>query len=489
MARTHVLALDLGTSRIKAAVVDESLRVLTSASASHPTISSEAGMAEQRSEDWLAGIRASVAGALGNVASTITIDAVVLTAQIPTLVAVSAAGRPLGNAVTWQDSRADDLVASLLSPAQRRRLYEISGAPIDGRYVIPMHLRRLAREGYSPAAILSAKDYLFLALTGELVTDPSTASGFGNFDLATGDWSDHLTSQWGVSKGLLPRVEDPGYHVALSASGAELLGGVAAGTPVFVGAADSVCAHHFVDAHFDRPISVIDGSSTVILATLSSTRALAREILITPLVDPSRRGVELDLLATGSSIAWLANLLDVHPGEVERLALSHANPTRSDAVFYPYLAGGEQGALWRNDVSGMITHVSLATTREDLALALFEGIAFETVRCIRLLEDIDHFDAVVSLAGSTSGLLGAAIVGAVVDLPVVAFRQHSPSLLGAALIGVDALGALDTPLQPLTPDAVPVLAGDYDGSLADKLSAYLAGAPATMDPLHLEAGS
>ncbi|HSN02240.1 MAG TPA: FGGY-family carbohydrate kinase, partial [Acidimicrobiales bacterium] len=233
--------------------------------------------------------------------------------------------------------------------------------------------------------------------------------------------------------------------------------------------------------------SVIDGSSTVILASLSSTRALDHEILITPLVDPSRRGVELDLLATGSSIAWLANLLHLNAGEVERLALSHADPARSDAVFYPYLAGGEQGALWRDDVSGTINHVSLATTREDLALALYEGIAFETARCIRLLERIDHYDTVVSLAGSTSGLLGAAIVGAVVDLPVVAFRQHSPSLLGAALIGVDALGALDAPLAPLTPDVAPRLAGDYEGSLADKLSTYLAGAPATMDSLNLEA--
>ncbi len=112
------------------------------------------------------------------------LDAIVLTAQMPTLVEVNARGQISGRAVTWQDSRADKLVTERLSRDDRRRIYEIAGTPVDGRYLVPMYLRRRLTRMPEPAKILSAKDYLFYVLTGEMWTDPSTASGFGNYDLS-----------------------------------------------------------------------------------------------------------------------------------------------------------------------------------------------------------------------------------------------------------------------------------------------------------------
>lgn len=478
MASTHVLALDLGTSRVKVAVVDETLRVVASASASHHTLTLEAGMAEQSPAHWLEGIRAATTQTLTALEERAAIAAVVLTAQMPTLVALSATGAPLGNAVTWQDARSDHLVTSRLSPRERRDLYDIAGTPIDGRYIIPMHLRRSDEENYDPVAILSAKDYLYFVLTGELVTDPSTASGFGNFDLAGGDWSRELTELWGVPAHLLPAVVDPGHRAPLVAGGVDLLGGVAAGTPVLVGAADSVCAHHFVASHFERPISVIDGSSSVILASLTSPGVtFDREILLTPLVEPEGRGAELDLLATGSSLAWLSRLLDVTPAQLEQFALTHPDPAHNAAFFYPYLAGGEQGALWRSDISGSMSHLSLATTRGDLALALFEGIAFETARCVNLLGEVERFETIVSLSGSSSRLVGAAILGAVLETPVVPLTRHSPSLLGAALVALAAL-RVTISRADVPADSSPALSDDYRSALSEKFTAYLASAPA-----------
>jgi xylulokinase len=481
MASTHVLALDLGTSRIKVAVVDETLRVIASASASHSTITHVAGMAEQSPFDWLEGIRSATSETLGALASPVTIEAVVLTAQMPTLVTLSSLGTPLGNAVTWQDARSDDLVLSRLSPSERRRVYDVAGTPIDGRYIIPMHLRRRETDTDDAAMLLSAKDYLYFVLTGELVTDPSTASGFGAFDLATLSWSRELTQLWAISPDVLPPIVDPRHHAGLSTSGADLLGGVAPGTPVVVGAADSVCAHHFVTTYFDNPISVIDGSSSVILASLTSSVAPNRELLLTPLVTPSECGAELDLLATGSSLAWLARLLDVAPGDLELLALSHPHPALSPTLFFPYLAGGEQGAIWRGDVTGSVTHLSLGTSRADLASALFEGIAFETARCVRLLEDLGRYDTVVAITGTSSHLVGAAILDAVLATRVVPLSRHSPSLLGAALVGLAAIGATITRVDVVA-GTIPALSDDYRAALVAKFATYLENAPAPNSP-------
>ena len=81
------------------------------------------------------------------------------------------------------------------SPAPRET-YELTGQPLDGRYLLPMFawMQRHdpARASRGRRSCSSAKDYLFFWLTGELLTDPSTATGYGCYELATGAWLPHL---------------------------------------------------------------------------------------------------------------------------------------------------------------------------------------------------------------------------------------------------------------------------------------------------------
>jgi xylulokinase len=470
-----VLAIDLGTSRVKVGVIDETLTTLASASRTYETISDDAGMAEQRTDDWLHAIHDATRQVVDDGGHRI--DAVVLTAQMPTMVSLTRNGQVMGNAVTWQDARADSLVDARLDVEQRRRVNTVAGTPIDGRYIIPMHLFQ-RRSLVAPAVIMSAKDYLYSLLTATVVTDPSTASGFGAFSLETNSWSDELLDLWGVSHDLLPEIVPPTSTAPLVASGEHLVPGVVPGTPVFVGGADSVCAHHFVAHHFANAISVIDGSSNVIMGILGA--AIAPDgLLITPLVDPRLRALELDLLATGSSLNWLAQLFEVQPEEVERLALDHPRPHENDLLFYPYLAGGEQGTLWRTDISGSLQGLGLSHHRADLALALFEGIAFETQRCLEVLNTLSDATTVVAVARPTSELLGARLLQTLTDLPVVAVQHQSPSLTGAAIIALGELGAT-SPKGDAKVVAATVLEPfelDYAAHLRAKAARYLDAGP------------
>ena len=486
----RIIAIDLGTSRVKVGLVDETLTTIATSSHTYPTLTVEPGMAEQRPQDWLNGIRASVSAIFAAVPAQ-RIDAIVLTAQMPTLVTLDATGASIGNAITWQDSRADAFVEDMLDHGARRRVHEIAGTPIDGRYIIPMHLRRGAAPPHATATLLSAKDFLYFALTSELVTDPSTASGYGNFDLAARGWSDELNELWGIDAKLLPRIVDSHRSAALNDAGAALLPGVPPGTPVVVGAADSVCAHHFITTLFEGSLSVIDGSSTVIMATVHDGATLGGEVLVTPLVDALQRGAEMDLLATGSSIAWLAQLLALTPAQLEDLALSNPRRVENETMFLPYLAGGEQGVIWRSDISGSIDGLSLSTSREDLALALFEGIAIETVRCIELLERSQRIERVVSVAGPQSRHLGASLLGSLLEVPVLALAQQSPSLLGAALVAIEQLGGEEM-VENFNASSIlgslPLLEPEYHGALAHKAGRYRAVAAQSGEPLNTRRG-
>jgi len=472
----HVVSIDLGTSRAKVGIVNDRLEILSTANASYQTYVDQADMAEQSPAEWIDAITRAW-GDVREERPDVRIDAIVLTAQMPTLVELDQSNEVIGRAVTWQDSRADELVGELLDDEQQRRVYEVTGAPIDGRYLIPMYLRRRRDSLPEPSFVLSAKDYLYYMLTGCALTDPSTASGFGNYDLKDQCFSDELNELWGFDPVLLPGIEPSGSSHPLAASGARILLGLEEQhVPVVLGAADSVAAFHFVERVFGPAMAIIDGSSTVILGNVDDGRDLPFEALVSPLVDADRRGLEMDLLATGSSIAWLARLFGRSASDLESLAQSVESKSSNDVLFEPYLAGGEQGALWRDDLAGAISHLRLGSTQGDIALALFEGIAFEVLRCLDAMAPVVQSSSVTWLmSGDNAGLLPA-LVASLDDYAVRCVRGHSPSLLGAALVALEALREkLDLTSPTGTMSSEPIaLDHEYVTSLKVKRVRYLA---------------
>ena len=117
-----------------------------------------------------------------------------LSGMIPTLVTLDDRGEPNGPAITWEDARAE-AEGEELRDSVGGELYARTGQWVDGRYLLPM-FRWIERNdpdrAASTTAILGAKDFLFAWLTGERATDPSTATGFGCYDLREGRWIDEL---------------------------------------------------------------------------------------------------------------------------------------------------------------------------------------------------------------------------------------------------------------------------------------------------------
>ena len=191
------VGLDLGTSGLKAVAADVDGNLVAFASAAYPTARPVPGAAEQDPAHWIAAVHEALA-ALAAAAPPERWQAIGLSGMIPTLVTADAAGEPTGPAITWEDNRAeaeaDRLRARLGLDGERdggEALYRVTGQWVDGRYLLPMFARIAAAEpdrAAATAALLGAKDYLFGWLTGQAATDPSTATGFGCYDLRTGKW-------------------------------------------------------------------------------------------------------------------------------------------------------------------------------------------------------------------------------------------------------------------------------------------------------------
>ena len=445
--------LDLGTSGCKGVLVTAGGRVVARAAARYPTHRPEPGAAEQAPGDWLKAFTSVTLG-LAQAVSAEHWRAVGLSAMLPTLVLTDGVGaaatpggtgaplsgdslEPLGPAITWEDGRAEAEGSAFREGFGGDALYRRTGQWVDGRYLVPMALRVAARAPERVRAaryLLGAKDYVFGVLTGEVLTDPSTATGAGCYDLAAGAWIAEA-----VPPGLprLPEIAPSTTARPLRPAAARALG-LVAGTPVVLGAADSVLGAVGLGLTTPGQVAYIAGTSTVILA-LADTLALdaAHRYLVTPMASPGSWGLEMDLLATGSAHAWLAGLLaGGDQGALARLA-DEADPETAP-LFLPYLLPGEQGARWDPDLSGALSGLHLGHGAGDLARGLRNGIVAESRHCLAVLESAAGRGEILMAGG---GALAPSLAADLADATGRVTRPPDPSLSDSSAIGAAIVAA------------------------------------------------
>ena len=400
------IGLDLGTSGLQAVALAASGAILARGSAAYPTHRSADGACEQDPADWQRAVERAVAQ-LAEVIPARRWRAMGLSGMLPTLVTLGPDSQPTGPAITWQDSRADEVGEEFRERCDAAGLYRLTGQWVDGRYLLPM-FGRIARADpgrkAATAAIASAKDHLFAWLTGELATDPSTAAGYGCYELETGRWNGAALAVAGLADPAgpeLPPVRPSAYRRPLRGEVAARLG--TAPIPVVLGAADSVLGAMGLGVREPGQVAYIAGTSTVILG-ITDRLVLdpAHRFLVTPLAEPGRWGVEMDLLATGGAITWLAGLLGGGLSAAELVSLAATIEPAQAPILLPYLSPGEQGALWDPLLRGAVVGLDLRCGREHLARALINGIVLESRRCLAVLDETGGFGRAVEVAGGSA---------------------------------------------------------------------------------------
>jgi xylulokinase len=386
-----VVGIDLGTSAMKGVLLDPDGRVVARARAAYATRRAEPTHAEQRPSDWIRALE-RVASTLARTVPASAWKGIGLSGMIPSLVMLDRRGEVLAPSLTWEDSRAEADAFGLRRRIGARALYAKTGQWVDGRYALPMWHWIAARTpavAERAAVVMGAKDYLLRWLTGETATDPSTATGFGCFDLERGAWDMTIADACGVGGSAGPRLPSVVASTDAITIGRETAHALGAGPkiPVLVGAADSVLSADVLGGVGSGDIAYVSGTSTVIVSFHDRFVPDARHrYLVTPASRPGRFGYEMDLLSTGSAMRWCASLLGLGPrGEGEVLSLAERATAGDGLTFLPYLAPGEQGAIWDPDLRGSLVGLTLRDGPADIARALVDGIVLESRRCVGVL--------------------------------------------------------------------------------------------------------
>ena len=377
-----VLGVDLGAGSLKATLVDAAGATLAEAAAPIATQNPKPGWSEQDPAQWWQALQAVVPQVLekaGRPASEIA--AVGISAGAHIAVLEDAAGQVIRPTIMWNDQRSTVEAAEL-----HDRAGEMIIATGLNRANPTWTLCQLAwLQKHEPEAIARtrrlyiAKDWLRSRLTGDWTTDYSDALGALMSDVETRDWSREICDLIGWDMASLPPVKRPeeiAGHVTAAAAGAT---GLAAGTPVVVGANDTTVELYGAGA-------IAAGQGAIKLATAGVVFLACDRPEVHPPVScyphilPGLWYMASGINACATAHRWVRDTFfaDLDPAtayaEMDRLASGIA--AGSDGlIFHPYLMG-ERAPHWDPKLRGDFIGLTLGHTRAHFARACYEGIAF-----------------------------------------------------------------------------------------------------------------
>lgn len=457
------LGIDLGTSSVKALIVDDEGAVVHEASAPLALSRPHPQWSEQHPQHWWTATIAAVR-ALPDAARR-SVRGIGLAGQMHGAVLLDSHENVLRPAILWNDGRSAAACATFERRAPRSR--EISGNLAMPGFTAPKLVWVAEHEpdvSARIARVLLPKDWLRLALTGECASEPSDASGTLWLDLASRAWSAELLAASGLTPDAMPRlVESAAISGGLARSAAEAIG-LAPGIPVAGGGSDNACGAAGVGVVGEGDALLSLGTSGVIFVADERPRPDPANAIhaFCHCVEGRwhRMAVMLACTSTLAAAARVTGAADVATLIAEARTARFNAATR--LVMLPYLEGERTP---HNDAAacGVLFGMDGATTRGDVARAALEGVAFALADGLAALEaNGPRIGALAVIGGGARSAAWCRIIAAALQRTLYLPRhgENGPAF-GAARLArmaidrIDAARALAKPVvaETIEPDA------------------------------------
>jgi xylulokinase len=444
------LGLDIGTSGVKAVVVDARGTVRSSATRPLTLSTPRPGWAEQRPQEWWTAATAAVRRATQTARGT-RVAAVGLSGQMHSSVFLDARGSVIRPALLWCDGRTTAECREITARVGEEKLREwVANAALEG-FTLPkvLWLRRHEPERFARLdKVVLAKDYIRYRLTDALASEPSDASGTLMYDTVRRRWSTEIMSAVDLPTRLLPEIGESSEVLGRVSAGAAGLTGLLAGTPVVGGGADNACGAAGVGVVAPGDAVASWGTSGTVLAPTAEPR-----------VDPSLRAhtfchvapgtwyVMGVMLSAGGAFAWYRDVMakELKGRKDATLVLNqeakNAPLGAGGVTFLPYLQG-ERTPHRDASARGAFVGLSLAHDRGHLSRAVVEGICFGLRDSLSILRGLGlPMEHLLLTGGGAKSPFIRRIQAEVYGLPVARVNREEGPAYGAALLAAVGVGA------------------------------------------------
>lgn len=451
----NVLAIDLGTSSVRAMIVDEQGNILGKEQSRYSVIRVSDYMQEQSPDEiyghFIETVKACVKQA-GDKAEEIGV--VAFSSQMYNIFPVDGQGNVLYNMILWSDSRSEKQAERMAALYGKDCLYEATGCPLNSMYPFSkiLWMKEEEREITERAVkYISIKEYIVEKMTGRYIVDYSMAASTGIFNIHTMKWDEKALQYLGLTE----------EAFSLPVSGLSCFDFVNDDLRAELGLPAEI---KVVSAGGDGPMAQIgsgaceEGSVNMDIGTSAAARVIAHQ----PIVDGGGRmwtyAVTEDswvyggiLSNAGNGYHWLIqniaefmqaetmdDVFDTVEEKMEKLP-----PIREELLFIPYLLRC-RSPYWDDRVKATIYGLTQEHTLADIVKAYLESIGFDMFSLIRIIgEQVKVRERIILTGGLAKSAMICQLLADILGREIVTLRSNEGSIMGAAIFGLKAAGVLD----------------------------------------------
>ena len=449
----RIIAIDQSTSSTKALLFDEQCHMLARTNVDHKQYYPQTGWVEHDAEEiyqnMIEVIKLLVASShLSPLTSHLSLA---ITNQRETAVVWNkTTGKPIANAVVWQDTRGAELCRQLRADGKAEMVMAKSGLLIDPNFSasgIKWLLDNIdgARELCSRGELLmgTIETWLIWKLTGGKVhaTDYTNASRTMLFNIHTMQWDDDLLALFDIPRSMMPELKP----------------------------CDAIYGETTCEGLFEKPIQIAGvlgdshgalvgqmcfepgsgkvtyGTGSSVMVNIGEEPKAAPEGLVTSVgfsaLGKTYYGFEGNIYSTGATLKWICDQLGLvgHPSEMEALATSVED---NGGVYIVPAFSGLGAPWWQSDVKGAVFGLTFATTKAHFLRAALESIAYQIKDLVDVMARATggSLKEIAADGGPTKNQFLMQFQADMLDTPVVCTEVDDASALGAVIMNGFARG-------------------------------------------------
>lgn len=453
----YIIGVDIGTTSTKSIAFDMQGNILAKKSIFYPIYNPQSSWSEQKPEEIFNAVLDSIKMVVEESrCSGNTLLGVSFSSAMHSLIAVDKDGTPLTDCIIWADTRSKEYADKIKESSDGQKIYIRTGTPIH-----PMSplcklcwLKDNMKDMFEAAhKFISIKEYVFLKLFKQYIVDYSIASATGLFDIYTLQWNKDALELAGINESKLSEAV-PTTHMlkGLVKEFADYME-IDPAAPFIVGASDGCLANLGVNAIKNGDAAVTIGTSGAIRVISDRAENDSKQRIFNYILTENHYVLGGAVNNGGIIFRWFrdnfstaelqqANQNGTDPYELLSLEASKVPPGAKGLIFLPYLLG-ERAPHWDANAKGVYFGINISHKREHFLRALLEGIIYGIYSVGKALQEVTgSIEIIYATGGFVRSELWVQILADVFNKKVAVAESYESSCLGAAVLGMQALGII-----------------------------------------------
>ncbi len=435
----YFIGIDIGTSSIKSMLISEN-KIINIVSKDYPVYYPKSGYSEQNPEDWYNRSIESLIE-LTKAIDKSYVKSISFSGQMHGLAILDENDKVIRPAILWNDGRSKQEVKYLNETVGKDFLLSHTANIAFAGFTAPKLLWVYNNEPENfkkIKKIMLPKDYVAYMMSGAFATDVSDAAGTLYFDTENRKWSKDMLSYLHINEDMLPKVYESSEIIGtLKDSLAEKLG-FGKDVKIVIGAGDNAASAIGTGTVRDGDCNISLGTSgTVFVCTDTCKYDKHNAIHTFCSANKKYHYLACTLTAASSQKWWIENILGTDYNYEEKAKEYFG---KSDVLFLPYLMG-ERSPVNDMTARGMFANLSINTTKEEMSLAVLEGVAFSLKQNFELIKSygVPITKSKVCGGGVKNRLL-CKVLSTVLNIPLEIPKYEHGGALGACILAAKGVG-------------------------------------------------